>query len=130
MARTPEENVAQAMRHYAKNKAAGTCVMCAKAPAVLNQIRCLPCAGKARCRDLGLSEVEAIKAIAALVAHDGRCACCGRSEPGGHGWQIDHDHKTGKFRGIICVSCNRGLGLFHESVQLLCLGIKYLLRTA
>lgn len=39
---------------------------------------------------------------------------------------IDHCHKTGKFRGIICVHCNNGLGYFRDNVDFLKSAIDYL----
>jgi hypothetical protein len=41
---------------------------------------------------------------------------------------IDHCHKTGQIRGILCSKCNHGIGLFKDSPNLLRLAIKYLLR--
>ncbi len=39
---------------------------------------------------------------------------------------IDHDHKTGKIRGILCSPCNRSLGLMKENVESILNMIKYL----
>lgn len=32
---------------------------------------------------------------------------------------IDHDHKTGKVRGLLCNACNKGIGLFKEDLNIL-----------
>ena len=39
---------------------------------------------------------------------------------------IDHCHDTGKVRGILCATCNKGLGLFYDRVDLLENAINYL----
>jgi hypothetical protein len=39
---------------------------------------------------------------------------------------IDHDHKTGKLRGVLCVNCNSGLGHFKDDTGLLEKAISYL----
>lgn len=39
---------------------------------------------------------------------------------------IDHDHETGEVRGALCHNCNRGLGLFKDSVNNLKSAISYL----
>jgi RecJ-like exonuclease len=39
---------------------------------------------------------------------------------------IDHDHKTGKIRGLLCQFCNTGLGFFRDNINLLESAIGYL----
>jgi hypothetical protein len=39
---------------------------------------------------------------------------------------VDHDHKTGIIRGILCRNCNYGLGNFQDKIELLYLAIDYL----
>ncbi len=39
---------------------------------------------------------------------------------------VDHDHKTGKTRGLLCSNCNRGLGLLKDSIQIVKNALKYL----
>lgn len=53
-----------------------------------------------------------------LVQHD-VCAICRSSDWGQKGPQVDHDHVTGRVRGILCTSCNQGLGRFRDQPDLL-----------
>lgn len=46
----------------------------------------------------------------------GVCAICGRLPNHAKGFAVDHDHSTGKLRGILCGHCNGGLGLFKDDV--------------
>ena len=63
-----------------------------------------------------------------LEAQSGVCAICGVSpEEGGRRLLVDHDHKTGKIRGLLCYSCNVGLGHFKDSPHNLAEAIEYLL---
>jgi hypothetical protein len=57
-------------------------------------------------------------------ASNGLCDICGR-EPAR--WlNVDHDHETGKVRGLLCLACNTGLGNFQDSVEWLQKAIEYL----
>lgn len=54
------------------------------------------------------------------------CAICGNAPKTNKRLAIDHDHTTGKVRGLLCDKCNCGLGLFKDSTELLLRAIKYL----
>ena len=66
-----------------------------------------------------------------LENQNGVCAICGREETMEYSngrikqLAVDHDHKTGKVRGLLCNSCNRGLGLFMDSSLYLKNAINY-----
>lgn len=69
-----------------------------------------------------------------FVEQDGKCAICGTENFQGHLYSkrkvdyfsIDHDHETGKVRGLLCLSCNIALGNFRDSIELLKKSISYL----
>lgn len=51
---------------------------------------------------------------------NGCCFICGEHESKfKHGLHIDHNHSTGKVRGLLCTNCNTALGKFKESKKLL-----------
>lgn len=62
---------------------------------------------------------------AMLKKQGGVCAICGCHQR----YQrlaVDHNHKTGFVRGLLCVNCNRGLGKFFDSPLRLIRAAEYL----
>ncbi len=66
---------------------------------------------------IGAKEVDAL-----IERQGGLCAVCRKRPP----TQVDHDHHTGKVRGILCLKCNAGLGALRDSVRNLYHAIEYL----
>lgn len=58
----------------------------------------------------------------------GLCAICSQRHQTRPRLDVDHDHTTGKFRGLLCGGCNSGIGYFRESVSRLQAAIQYLER--
>lgn len=103
---------------------------------------CKPCAiansaawargpGKARRRERAYGLTEA-QYEALLVAQNRVCAICHsararKSEQGaGCALHVDHDHETGAVRGLLCFSCNAGLGKFGDDPDRLMAAAAYL----
>ena len=64
-----------------------------------------------------------------LYEQDYKCAICGSEEsnkPGRDNFFIDHCHKTGKIRGLLCNHCNMVLGSVKDNVYTLQNAINYL----
>lgn len=60
----------------------------------------------------------------------GACAGCGyQPKPGGRRLAVDHDHKTGAVRGLLCWRCNTLLGWAKDSPRTLRRLADYLERT-
>jgi hypothetical protein len=57
-----------------------------------------------------------------LLLQGGVCAICGAGDP----QHVDHDHRTGRVRGILCFNCNGGLGQFRDDPAILAQAITYL----
>ncbi len=61
-----------------------------------------------------------------LELQGGGCAICGESERLGTSFSVDHDHKTGMVRGLLCRACNAAIGGLKDDVAVLQRAIDYL----
>jgi hypothetical protein len=50
-----------------------------------------------------------------LFKQGGGCAICGGPQTGRGRFHVDHDHKTGEVRGLLCHGCNTGIGNLGEN---------------
>ena len=53
---------------------------------------------------------------------NGKCAICGKEKK----LVVDHDHQTGRIRGLLCHRCNSHLGYINDSPDILLKTISYL----
>jgi len=71
---------------------------------------------------IGVKEYERI-----LTSQSNKCAICDTPAPvSGRHFPVDHDHSTGKVRGILCHTCNHLLGYAKDSEKILLSAIRYL----
>jgi hypothetical protein len=68
-----------------------------------------------------------------LESQNGTCAICQQPETAVNQWgtiklAVDHCHKTGKVRGLLCRNCNTSIGKLKESTEILQRAINYLNR--
>jgi hypothetical protein len=67
-----------------------------------------------------------------LKQQNGVCAICGKEEITKDSLRnvrklsVDHNHKTGKIRGLLCASCNHVLGNAKDNIEILLKAIAYL----
>lgn len=131
-------------REYRKRNAPG---ICGEYISYLRGCRCLECkkANARYCREnrikrgkeyirnsnlkhshgLSLQEYNSL-----LKQQDGVCAVCkkletGRNQFGTLPLAVDHDHHTNKNRGLLCMRCNRALGLLGDSSERILSLFKY-----
>lgn len=73
----------------------------------------------------GITE-EAYEAL--LQSQNYGCKLCGatQSDRKREKLSVDHDHKTGRIRGLLCGKCNKMLGLADDNTTLLLKAIQYL----
>lgn len=61
---------------------------------------------------------------------EGKCKICGKYKPiDGKTIEklcVDHNHESGKIRGLICFNCNAAIGHFQEDIELLKKAIVYM----
>jgi len=74
---------------------------------------------------LSVAEYESL-----LAGQGGGCAICGRSCSSGRRLAVDHCHRTGMVRGLLCKACNTAIGFLEDSTHLLDRAKVYLLERA
>jgi hypothetical protein len=75
-----------------------------------------------RAQELALRGVDR---EAIYLAQRGRCAICQQLEPDRQ-FALDHDHRDGWVRGLLCHRCNIGLGMFEDDPERLARAAEYL----
>lgn len=63
-----------------------------------------------------------------LKAQGGGCAICGKKPTTKKRLGVDHDHTTGKVRGILCDQCNHAVGLLGDDPDRMMAAAAYLLQ--
>lgn len=72
-----------------------------------------------------------------IAQQDNKCGICKRAFMADGGYHkkgvvsscVDHDHETGKVRGILCNRCNRAMGMFDDKIEYLRAAAEYLQRS-
>jgi hypothetical protein len=60
-----------------------------------------------------------------ILSQNNLCAICNNPSKN-KALAIDHNHKTGEVRGLLCHHCNLAIGLFKEDIDVFTSAIKYL----
>lgn len=64
---------------------------------------------------------------ALVLAQLGKCAVCDANEA--TDLHVDHDHRTGKVRGLLCGKCNKAIGLMNDDPDLMMSAKRFLERS-
>jgi hypothetical protein len=83
-----------------------------------------------RCRNTDLKRKFGITQEQYSLIFDtqnGCCKICGKHrDTFKRTLAVDHNHTTGKIRGLLCTDCNQGLGFFKDNIEILTEAINYL----
>jgi hypothetical protein len=61
-----------------------------------------------------------------LESQKGSCAICPRLHTNDRPLFVDHDHKTGKVRGLLCTGCNTAIGMLKDNPEYCLKASRYL----
>ena len=113
-----------------QRKAQGLCRQCSN-PAVEGRGRCAKhlTEGRVFSKDKKFSAVEQKRVLKALLGFDGKCQICGSKESPKKKHDIDHDHKTKRFRGVVCRGCNLFLSWVEKNEGRILETLSYLYKT-
>lgn len=67
-----------------------------------------------------------------IESQDNKCAICGKlfGTEKSNTPHIDHDHNSRWVRGALCTTCNSGIGMFKDDINLMNRAIDYIIATA
>lgn len=146
------KNLNRAKARYHRLTSNGICPGCGINSPILNKIYCVDCTARKHDRDILYRinnkekrdkwqkdyykrnynrirvrryEITFTEYKDLLETQKGLCKIC-QSSNNGKTLHIDHDHVTGKVRGLLCNQCNVGLGSFRDNPELLQGAIEYL----
>lgn len=65
-----------------------------------------------------------------IISQQSKCAICDKEAKfGRYGLVVDHCHITGQVRGLLCNTCNSGIGMLKDSLDLVYKAADYLVRS-
>lgn len=111
------------LKRYYKLKEKGICVTCQKNPSEKGKTQCGECRDKARVRSRFVFSASNKELYFQLFQiQEGKCKICSSDlvRP-----VLDHCHKSGELRGLLCSSCNSGIGFFKDNVESLLAAASY-----
>ncbi len=82
---------------------------------------------KLRCLNLRKKHGISLEQFNELFLSQGSvCAICRGDKPKGKNWHVDHCHRNGQIRGILCHPCNLMIGQADDNIQTLQAAVRYL----
>jgi hypothetical protein len=131
--KTPEEKIAHKKQYYVENKERIKAQSKkwhkenAKRKSELNKKWCFNNFEYSQLKRNGISNFTLKDYNNMLTQQVSGCTICGKTiKEIGKALAIDHDHKTGKVRALLCSSCNLILGNANDNPDILKKAIEYL----
>lgn len=83
------------------------------------------------CKRLARYNITSKQYAQMVAGQNGVCGICGNPETAIikntlRQLSVDHCHETDQIRGLLCTKCNRALGMFEDSIDILASAISYL----
>ena len=121
------------MRRYTKHTETRVCRVCQKTRTLgwfpgKNRDKCTECyssRGAWNWKKLGIENFHKEDYTALVLKQGDRCAICHKPDPV-QALSVDHDHATGKVRGLLCNNCNRGIGMLGDNSEVMAAAAAYL----